>query len=59
MTALHYVCRSQYDARELSSHTTDRNKAIRDLERLRPQYPRCAMATLFVGFDDDEPETAE
>ena len=53
MTALHYVCRSQYDARELSSHTTDRNKAIRDLERLRQQYPCCALATLFVDDDDE------
>ncbi len=58
MTFLHYVCRSQWDARELSSPTIDKQKAIRDLERLRPEYRSAALATLCVGFDDDEPEVA-
>lgn len=56
MTFLHYVCRSPYDKRELSSPTTDRQKAIRDLERLRPEYRSAVLATVCV--DDDEPEAA-
>lgn len=58
MTLLHYVCRSPYDGRELSTPTTDQQKARRDLEKLRQQYPCCVMATFCVGFDDDEPEVA-
>lgn len=56
MTFLHYVCRSPYDARELSQPTTDRNKAMRDLERLRQEYRSAVLATIYV--DDDEPEAA-
>ena len=56
MTFLHYVCRSPHDGRVLSRPTIDRIKAIRDLERLRQQYPCCALATIFVDDDDDEPE---
>lgn len=57
MTFLHYVCRSPYDGRELSQPTTDRNKAMRDLERLRQEYRSAVLATICVD-DDDEPETA-
>ncbi|MEL0027750.1 MAG: hypothetical protein VW625_03655 [Perlucidibaca sp.] len=56
MTFLHYVCRSPYDGRELSQPTTDRNKAMRDLERLRQEYRSAVLATICV--DDDEPEAA-
>lgn len=60
MTFLYYVCRSPYDGRELSTPTTDKQKAIRDLERLRPEYRAAVLATVSVGFDDDddEPEAA-
>jgi len=54
MTELHYVCRSPYDARELSRPTTDRNKATQELKQLRYQYPAAVLASLCVGFDDDE-----
>lgn len=57
MTFLHYVCRSPYDARELSPPTTDRQRAMRDLERLRPEYRAAVLATICVD-DDNEPEAA-
>lgn len=53
MTILHYVCHSPYDGRELSTPTSDQQKARCDLERLRQQYPCSVMATLYVGFDDE------
>ena len=54
MTLLHYVCRSPFDARELSQPTIDAQKAQRDLAKLRREYSCCVIATICV--DDDEPE---